>query len=72
MAQIVAALLLWRERVRRYVLLCCGLTVLLGIAVIRLVTPNLWSDLTVLGGLVAGCVVWMVPFHTRGPSPAPR
>jgi hypothetical protein len=66
-AQLVAALFLCRGRARTYVLLCCGLSVLLGVGSGKLFGPNLWSNLTVVGALVAGSLAWMVLPQIRGP-----
>jgi hypothetical protein len=72
--QFVAALQLWRCRARSFVLICCGLTVLLGVGMVNFTTSNVWSNLTVLGGLIAACVAWAMPSSRDAelvPSPVP-
>ena len=59
--QVVAAWLLWRDHARTFVLICGGLTVLLGIGMVDFTTSNIWSNLAVLGGLTATCVAWAMP-----------
>ena len=65
-ALIAAAEMLRRDRARTFVLICCGLTAMLGIATIKLTASNPWSHTAVLGSLVAGGLAWAItarPLH---------
>jgi len=59
-ALIAAAEMLRQERARTFVLICCGLTAILGIGTIKLTASNTWSHAAVLGSLVAGGLAWAI------------
>jgi hypothetical protein len=70
LALTAAAELLRRDRALTFVLICCGLTAMLGIGTIKLTASNSWSHMAVLGSLVAGGLALAIS-NAPGPERLP-